>query len=190
MTTDEQPPPLRRAPASPARGPARLPSPAFVAPVILAARLMTIVGILTFLLAAVGLLFHAATETWRMAGELVAPEGAAMTSQQLILGSIKLIDLVLIATTLQLVAVGLYSLFIDSTIPLPDWLRIEGIDDLKRKLIVMVIIVLAVLFLEQVTTWGTDRNVLPLGAAIALVILALSLFLLVQPGSDRPSSAD
>ncbi len=36
---------------------------------------------------------------------------------------------------LYIIAIGLYELFIDSRIPVPPWLRIDDIDDLKHKLV-------------------------------------------------------
>ena len=40
----------------------------------------------------------------------------------------------------------------------------------------IVTVMLCVLFLEQVFSWGSDRDLMPLGIGIAAVILALSYF--------------
>jgi uncharacterized membrane protein YqhA len=48
---------------------------------------------------------------------------------------------------------------------------------LKNKLTAVVIVVMGVLFLGQVVTWDGERNLLNFGAAIALVIAALTYFL-------------
>jgi hypothetical protein len=40
---------------------------------------------------------------------------------------------------------------------------------------------LAGLFLEQVFSWGSDRDLMPLGIGIAAVILALSYFIGRRP---------
>ena len=93
------------------------------------------------------------------------------------LASIKLVDLVLLATILQVVAFGLYALFIDSRIHVPAWLRTGTVDSLKNKLAGIVVVMLAVLFLEEVIHWGSERDLLPLGIAIAAMVAALSYFI-------------
>ena len=67
------------------------------------------------------------------------------------------------------------SLFIRSNLELPEWLHFRNFDDLKLKLVGVVIVVLAVLFLGHVVAWNGERDLLRLGAAIALVIAALDL---------------
>ena len=63
---------------------------------------------------------------------------------------------------------------------MPDWLVISDLDDLKVKLISVVVTVLSVLFLGQVVSWDGQTNLLIPGAGIALVIGALTLFLSQQ----------
>jgi uncharacterized membrane protein YqhA len=48
---------------------------------------------------------------------------------------IELIDLFLLGNVLYIVALGLYELFIDHDLPVPDRLRIVTLNDLKAKLI-------------------------------------------------------
>ena len=55
------------------------------------------------------------------------------------------------------------------------------LDDLKSKLIGVVVVVLGVLFLGQVIGWDGQRELLGYGAAIALVVAALTYFLSQQP---------
>ena len=74
---------------------------------------------------------------------------------------------------LYIVALGLYDLFIDDKLPMPSWLVIRDIDDLKEKLIGVVIVLLAVTFLSNVVTWNGNPNIVALGAAIGLVLLGL-----------------
>ena len=156
-------------------------SPAFVLWILTAARVTMGIGIASLLAASVTILAFGAVETYRHIALLVSPEGAQTTNREMFLASIKLIDLVLIATILQVVAIGIYSLFIDSRVPLPVWLRTADVDDLKFKLAGIVVIMLAVLFLEQFITWGSDRDLLMPGLAVAAVIAALSYFIRVHP---------
>jgi uncharacterized membrane protein YqhA len=87
------------------------------------------------------------------------------------------IDLFLIGTAFYLISLGLYELFIDEKLVLPGWLEIHDLDDLKTKLINVIVVVLGVQFLAQVLNWKGDNSLLPYGTAIAIVILALAFFI-------------
>ncbi len=56
----------------------------------------------------------------------------------------------MLAVVLYIMAVGLYELFIDDNLDLPAWLVIHNLEDLKEKLVGVVIVVLAVFFLGRV----------------------------------------
>jgi uncharacterized membrane protein YqhA len=81
-----------------------------------------------------------------------------------------------------MIALGLYELFINTDLKLPEWLQIRTFDDLKLKLVGVVIVVLAVLFLGQVVAWNGERDLLRFGAGIAVVIAALTYFLSTAKG--------
>src|SRR5690606_5794739 len=85
------------------------------------------------------------------------------------------IDVFLIAIVGYIICVGLFVLFIDNTIPLPGWLVIRNLEDLKNNLISVVVAVLAVLFLKEAVARAADIDLLGLVLAVALVIGALSL---------------
>ena len=50
-------------------------------------------------------------------------------------------------------------------------------DELKGKLVGVVVVILAVLFLAQVVIWDGQRDLLGFGVAISLVIAVLTFFL-------------
>lgn len=50
-------------------------------------------------------------------------------------------------------------------------------DDLKSKLLGVVVVVLGVQFLAQVLSWDGKTDLLSFGAAVAVVILALAFFI-------------
>lgn len=103
---------------------------------------------------------------------------------------IELTDVFLLGTVLYIVALGLYELFIDDELPLPSWLRIETLDDLKDKLIGVVVVLLGVTFLGDAVTWepGSGPGILYLGGAIALVIAALTAALRFRAGKHGGSN--
>jgi uncharacterized membrane protein YqhA len=90
---------------------------------------------------------------------------------------IVVVDSYLLATVFFIIATGLYELFIDPAIVLPEWLEVKNLDDLKAKLIGVVVIVLAVSFLGYVSTWDGQQEILGLGVGIGAVIAALTYFL-------------
>jgi uncharacterized membrane protein YqhA len=94
---------------------------------------------------------------------------------------IEITDIILLGTVLYIVSLGLYQLFIDHTLALPPWLKVNDLTDLKRDLIGVVVVLLGVSFLGEVVNWEGSSEVLPLGAAIAFVIVALGFILWLTP---------
>jgi uncharacterized membrane protein YqhA len=89
--------------------------------------------------------------------------------------SIELIDLFLLSTILYIVSLGLYKLFIDSALPLPDWLVISDLNDLKERILGVIMVLLAISFLGYVVEWHFgDYSIVALGVGIGLVLFAVA----------------
>ncbi len=91
------------------------------------------------------------------------------------------VDLFLIGATLLIAAFGLYELFIhrlesDGASHLPAWLAMSDLNDLKARVISMVVLVAAVSFVEAVVDAGSGLHILELGGGVAVVIAALTAF--------------
>jgi uncharacterized membrane protein YqhA len=94
--------------------------------------------------------------------------------------SIEIIDIFLVATVFYLISLGLYELFIAKA-PLPGWVEIRNLDDLKTKLLGLAVIALVVIFLGAALTMSLATvNILEFGIAIALIIAAVSAYLWVK----------
>lgn len=110
---------------------------------------------------------------------VVAEAPAAFTSAKvaklMLVECIELADMILLAVALYIVALGLFELFI-APAPMPGWLVIDSLDDLKSKLINIIVVALGVTLFGQVATWDGVTSLLPLGAAIGAVIVALGVF--------------
>lgn len=146
--------------------------------ILSATRYIVFIPVICIFFAATALLFFGAASTAQAIFEVIsAGKLDSKAAKNLLLESIEIVDIFLLGTVMYVIAVGLYELFIDDTLVLPRWLEIHDLDDLKDKLIGVVIVVLGVLFLGQVITWDGERNLLNPGAAIALVIAALAYFL-------------
>jgi uncharacterized membrane protein YqhA len=99
------------------------------------------------------------------------------------------IDLFLIGVTLLISGVGLYELFIreipdDQAASLPTWLQIRDLNDLKGRVIAMIILVLSVSFVETAVDSPDGRQLLELGGGVALVIVALTVFMRLTGHAD------
>jgi uncharacterized membrane protein YqhA len=102
---------------------------------------------------------------------------------------IKQADYALLATVLYVLALGLYSLFVDDRVPMPLWLRIHDLGQLKELLAGVVVVAIAVIFLGQALTWDGETDLLAPGLASAAVIAALALFLW-QAAREREAHED
>jgi len=91
----------------------------------------------------------------------------------------EMIDLYLIGLVLIIFALGLYQLFIDSEIELPEWLDTPSFDVLKARLLVVIVVVLAVMFLGYASTASDGIMIAGLGIGISLVIIAIGYILSV-----------
>jgi uncharacterized membrane protein YqhA len=155
---------------------------------IAATRYLIIVPALGSLIAATALIAYGSVEIANLIIGSVTQSIGGMDIKVLALHFIEVVDLFLLATVLYIIALGLYELFVDDRLVLPHWLTIHDLDDLKNKLTGVVILVMGVLFLGQVVTWDGRRDLLHYGAAIALVIAALTYFLSQQHAKKKPAS--
>ncbi len=100
---------------------------------------------------------------------------SAAAGKGLIADTVSIIDIFLIGTVLFVISAGLYQLFVHSDVPLPGWLKIESLDDLKENLTEVIVVALLVAFLGQAVEWTGDTAILGLGLATAAVVLAVAL---------------
>lgn len=153
-------------------------------PILNASRYLVLAAVIGALTASLALFVYGLAETFVVIAQAIGKaEVSSKGAKALALEFIEIVDLFLLGTVLLMIALGLYELFINSDLDLPDWLQIRTFDDLKLKLVGVVIVVLAVLFLGHVVAWNGERDLLRLGAGIALVIAALTYFLSTSKGS-------
>jgi uncharacterized membrane protein YqhA len=108
------------------------------------------------------------------------PEFSQKGAKLLSVDLVTMIDLFLLGTVLYIVAIGLYELFIDPSLPMPAWLRIATLDDLKERLLGVVAVLLAVTFLGSAVTWDGTTAILSLGLAIGVVLGVVSLTIAIM----------
>jgi uncharacterized membrane protein YqhA len=145
--------------------------------VVAASRYIVAFAVASIALMATAIFVYGAVVAVRTVARPFRDGASGAGTKALLIGTIELVDLFLLGTTLYVIAIGLYELFIDPHLPTPAWLTIKNLDDLKAKVLAVVIVVLGVLFLGQVIAWDGQRDLLRLGGGIALVIAALTYFL-------------
>lgn len=108
-------------------------------------------------------------------------EFSARTAKQLTVTVIQTIDMFLLGAISYIVAVGIYKLFISQEEgQLLKRIKIENLADLEHKIIGVTVVALAVGFLGKAEEAADKMALLQGGAAVALVIGALCLFLRIS----------
>jgi uncharacterized membrane protein YqhA len=159
--------------------------------ILASSRFFIAIAVLGAFLAAVALITYAAFVVFEVTWDAFSHDINVEHAKSLAVEFIELIDLFLLGTVLYIVALGLYELFIDDKLPMPRWLIIRDLDDLKDKLLGVVIVLLGVTFLGKVVTWDGDRDIVYFGAAIAAVIAALGGFVAIsRKGHDKSHASD
>ena len=145
--------------------------------ILAGSRFLVVIAVLGSFLAAVAILVYGGATVIGIIFDIFG-HGlfTSQGSKQLALECIEVIDLFLLGTVLYIIALGLYELFIQS-LPMPSWLEIHSLDDLKSKLIGVVIVMLAVTFLGEVVSWDGTTTILALGFAVGIVLFALGFYL-------------
>jgi uncharacterized membrane protein YqhA len=92
------------------------------------------------------------------------------------------IDLFLIGATLLISAIGFYELFIGEIrvggiARMPAWLEMRDLNDLKGRVLAMIVMVLAVTFVELTVDAKDGLAILETGGGVAVVIIAVTAFL-------------
>lgn len=144
-------------------------------------RYLILIAVLGSYLAAVLIILYTGAALFHIIIGLVQhPTLSAEAMRQLMLECIEVIDSFLLGTAFYIVALGLYELFISRQVYMPNWLNITTLEDLKAKLLGVIIVVLSVFFLEQVINWNGKRDILGLGIAVALIIGTITLTIKFQ----------
>jgi uncharacterized membrane protein YqhA len=148
-------------------------------------RYIVMVPIIAILLASLLLTaFEALAFVMAMVDIAQAPSFSLKEAKALAVGLIEVVDVFLIAITMYIIGLSLYVLFVDDTLPLPAWLKVRGLEDLKANLVSLVIVVLAVMFLREAVAWSSNGDILSFAAALAIMIAALAWFLAVKGKAD------
>lgn len=139
-------------------------------------RFVVLLGVFAVLLLSITLFIvgavQAASSIWHA---ISAALGGKLPAAEFTVELLEVVATMLKAVVFYLVGVGLYSLFI-SPLNLPEALGIATLNDLETKIVSVVIVILAITFLEHFILWQEPVTTMQLGLTMAVVVAALVLF--------------
>lgn len=86
------------------------------------------------------------------------------------------VDAILLGTVLLVIGYGLYELFVDNKLNVPAWLQVTDLDDLKSKLIGVVVAIIAVVYVGVLVDANRGSDVLSYGVGAGALVLGLAVF--------------
>jgi uncharacterized membrane protein YqhA len=101
------------------------------------------------------------------------------------------VDAILLGTVLLVIGYGLFELFIDDELPVPLWLRVYDLDDLKSKLIGVVVAIIAVVFVGIFVDAKRSADVISYGVGAGALVVGLAIFAYAtkkEPKGKTPQS--
>jgi uncharacterized membrane protein YqhA len=135
-------------------------------------RYLAVIGVVALLVSALAAFGWGVVKTVDAVSLIVASLGQA---DDITIALVEIVDAFLIATTLLIFALGIYELVV-ADLPLPDWMQIHNLHDLKSKMGGLLVLVMAVKFLEKLAEWKNGQETLFFALAIAVIAAALITF--------------
>jgi uncharacterized membrane protein YqhA len=135
-------------------------------------RYLAIIGILSLFLASVAAFGWGAIKTVNVIMLIVTSYGQ---DSYIAVSLIELVDNFLIAIALQILSLSMYELFIGK-LNLPRWMLAHDLHELKTKLSNVIILVMAVKFMEHLVEWKNATDSLFFAISISIVSLMLIVF--------------
>jgi uncharacterized membrane protein YqhA len=99
------------------------------------------------------------------------------------------VDAILLGTVLLVIGYGLYELFVDTKLEVPEWLEVRDLDDLKSKLIGVVVAIIAVVFVGVFVDVNRAADVVAYGVGAGALVAGLALFALATRKDETKAKA-
>ena len=97
------------------------------------------------------------------------------------------VDAILLGTVLLVIGYGLYELFVDNNIEVPEWLQVRDLDDLKSKLIGVVVAIIAVIFVGVFVDSNRAADIVSYGVGAGALVTGLAIFACATRKKDMGS---
>jgi len=129
--------------------------------------------------------------TWEIIRSIIKLFDTSVPLKESVVTILTAVDTLLLATVLLVIGYGLYELFVDTNVKLPPWLEIRSLDDLKAKLIGVVVAIIAVVFLGELVDASDPNDVMLIGIGSGAVVIGLAGFTFAtRKESKRPGALE
>lgn len=135
----------------------------------------------------IGALLLMALGSISMVAVVIDSMTTSLSLKETIVEVLTAVDAILLGTVLLVIGYGLYELFIDADIDVPLWLRVQNLDDLKSKLIGVVVAIIAVVFVGVFVDSNRASEVISYGVGAGAIVTGLAIFAYAT-GKDSKSS--
>lgn len=122
---------------------------------------------------------------WEVVMTIVHLLDSSVSVKLTVVAILTAVDTFLLSTVLLVIGYGLYELFVDSEVTLPQWLQIRSLDDLKTKLIGVTVAILGVVFLGALVDRKDANSVMLIGVGVGAVVLGLAAFTFATKRKDE-----
>ena len=151
-------------------------------------RFIVLLGVLFGALSAIVLFIAGSTEIYHIVSAYVLAGEHTITHEEILIGIIGAVDFYLIGLVLIIFSFGIYELFI-SDIDIArteggfgNLLDIENLDDLKNKIIKVIIMVLIVTFFQRILTMEFTTSIDMLAMAVSIGVICVGVYFLGKHG--------
>lgn len=138
-------------------------------------RYTVVIPVIASLLGALAMMARGTIEVGVVISQMVAGQLSLKAS---IVGILDSVDAFLLGTVLLVIGYGLYELFVDTVVSIPSWLKIGDLDDLKSKLVGVVVAIIGIVFVGELVDPASRDYILNFGIGAGAVIAGLSVFTL------------
>lgn len=141
--------------------------------ILAATRYAVLIPAIASILGALLLMFQGSVEMVRVVID------TAMNGTKLKLTTVEIltaVDGILLGTVLLVIGYGLYELFIDDDLEVPPWLEVHDLDDLKSKLIGVIVAIVAVIFVGIFVDINRADDVIAYGVGAGALVVGLAFF--------------
>jgi uncharacterized membrane protein YqhA len=121
----------------------------------------------------IGALLLMAQGSWAMLMAVIDSVSNGYGLKETIVEVLTAVDAILLGTVLLVIGYGLYELFIDADLDVPQWLRVY---DLKSKLIGVVVAIVAVVFVGVFVDSNRASDVISYGVGAGALVVGLAIF--------------
>jgi uncharacterized membrane protein YqhA len=144
--------------------------------ILSASRYTVLIGIFGSLIAALVTMITGGYKVFAIIFSLFSMTNTENIIKSVSVSFLEVIDIFFLSVVFYILAMGLYELFIDSSLELPPWLVVHTLDDLKTKLFNGMVVVMVTYFLGELVNSNGQNHLIETSLSISVIIVALTLY--------------